>query len=159
MKTLLSFFALLALILLIPRPAFASDPAGLWLTENQRAVIRIDHCQQSLCGRVFWIIPGGMQQDSKNPDASQRNHAMCGLPILWGFQQQDDNNWIDGTIYKADDGDIYHAVLQTLPSGQLLVRGYVGMPLFGQSQTWTRVDADKYPSCAGRSAFMHQHTK
>ena len=52
-----------------------------------------------------------------------------------------------GTIYKADDGDTYHATLQMLPSGKLLVRGYVGMPLFGSSQTWARVDEKNYPAC------------
>lgn len=135
---------------ILPSPALAqnyAEPPGLWLTENERAVIEVRECEQGLCGKVFWIIEGGMQRDEHNPDESRRDTPMCGLPILWGFKQQDAHNWIDGTIYKADEGDTYHATLQMLPSGKMLVRGYVGMPLFGKSQVWTPVTAQAYPPC------------
>ena len=54
---------------------------------------------------------------------------------------------IDGNIYKADEGDLYNATLQLLPKGTMLVRGYVGMPLFGKSQIWRPVSASDYPKC------------
>lgn len=120
---------------------------GLWLTENHRSVIRIAPCDQGVCGYIHWIVPGGMQKDSKNPDPALRSEPMCGLPILWGFKQQDASHWTDGRIYKADDGDTYKSNMQLLPSGKLVVRGYVGMPLLGKSQTWVKVDEADYPKC------------
>ncbi len=125
----------------------AASPEGLWLTENERSVIAVKPCAEGLCGTVHWIIKDGMQFDEKNEDAAKRGQPMCGLKILWGFKQQDARNWIDGHIYKADDGDLYNATLQMLPKGNMLVRGYVGMPLFGKSQTWTPVSAGDYPPC------------
>lgn len=128
--------------------ALAESPlAGLWLTENQRSVINIGECEQGLCGSIHWIIEGGMQTDSKNPDESRRDQPMCGLPILWGFNQHSDIAWEDGKIYKADDGDIYDANLELNNDGTLHVRGYRGVSFLGKSQTWTRVESANYPAC------------
>lgn len=130
--------------------AQAMSAEGYWLTENKRSVIRIARCANEgdmLCGHVHWIIEGGMQYDEKNPDNAKRTQKMCGLPILTGFKRQTAQTWGDGKIYKADDGDIYNATMQILPSGNLMVRGYIGMPLFGKSQTWSPVKPSDYPAC------------
>lgn len=148
-----SLLLLTFLLMSFSTSASAADPAspyGLWLTENQRSAISVTPCvndQSTVCGQIHWIIEGGMQYDTKNPDETRRNQPMCGLVILGGFHQSDANNWVDGEIYKADEGDFYKASLQMLPSGKMLVRGYVGMPLFGKSQTWTRVNPADYPQC------------
>ena len=127
----------------------AATPVGLWLTENGRSVIAVEPCRDPslLCGHIHWIIEGGMQHDSKNPDQALRNTPMCGLQIMSGFRQHDARNWGDGRIYKADEGDTYNANMQLLPNGKMIVRGYVGMPLFGKSQTWTRVSGVDFPQC------------
>ncbi len=132
--------------------AEAPDPAGLWLTENKRAVVKIDHCGANLCGNIAWIIKDGMQTDSKNPDASKRGNPMCGLPILWGFQQNPKNAkvWESGKIYKADEGDTYNATISVIAPDRLYLRGYVGIPLLGKTQYWTRVTVKDYPSCTGK---------
>lgn len=123
---------------------------GYWLTENKRSVIRIVPCADDaakLCGHIHWVIPGGLEFDIKNPDETKRSRSTCGLPILTDFKKQSATMWGDGKIYKADDGDIYNATMQLLPNGNLIVRGYVGMPLFGKSQTWTRVSTTEYQAC------------
>ncbi len=140
------------LTLFLASYAFAAetpDPAGLWLTENKRAVVKIDHCGNSLCGKVAWIIEGGMQKDSKNPDATKRDTPMCGLPLLYGFVQNPKNAkvWESGKIYKADEGDVYNATISVTSADQLYLRGYVGIPLFGKTQYWSRVSAKDYPAC------------
>ena len=138
----------------IGAPAFAQsdkiDPTGLWLTQNQRSVVSVEPCQENkmlMCGYIHWIIDGGMQYDSKNPDANLRNRAMCGLPIIYGLKQTGNNKWSEGKIYKADEGDVYDGNFEMNDDGTLSVRGYVGIPLFGKEQTWTRVRASDYPKC------------
>jgi len=127
----------------------APDPTGLWLTENERSAIRVERCGDRLCGRVAWIIEGGMQYDSENPDESLRDRPMCGLEILRGLEQDPDDpeDWEDGEVYKADEGDTYDADLTVKGPDRLKVRGYVGISLFGKSQIWRRVSEADYPPC------------
>ncbi len=147
MKFLSMFLTMMVLFTAYARADDVPGATGRWLTQNQRAVIRIKPCGDKLCGKVDWIIKDGMKTDEKNPDASQRARPMCGLPLLWDFTAQDAAHWSGGFIYKADDGDTYHATMQLLAPDKLLVHGYIGMPLFGVSQTWTRVSAKDYPPC------------
>lgn len=127
----------------------ATDPTGLWLTENKRSVIEIQKCPQGLCGNIHWIIEGGMQTDAKNPNEAKRNTPMCGLPILWGFKQNPKNVkvWESGKIYKADEGDVYNATVSVIDANKLYLRGYVGIPLLGKTQYWSRVNGKDYPGC------------
>lgn len=120
---------------------------GYWLTENERSVIKVEECDMGLCGYVYWIIDGGMQTDSNNPEETLRGRPMCGLPILWGMEKQSATEWEDGKIYKADDGDIYDANLELLDDGTLKVRGYLGLSWLGKTQIWKRVTPDDYPAC------------
>ncbi|MGE4313908.1 MAG: DUF2147 domain-containing protein [Pseudobdellovibrionaceae bacterium] len=156
MKQKLPTFLLTCLTLTVgafSSSAFAQttpDAEGYWLTENQRAVVKTEHCNgNQLCGKIHWIIEGGMQTDSKNPDEALRNRPMCGLEILNGFTQNRNNpkGWEGGHIYKADDGDIYNATVTIKDDSHLWLRGYVGLPIFGKSQTWTRVNPDDYKQC------------
>lgn len=129
--------------------AAAPDPTGYWLTENKRSVIKVDKCGDSICGQIHWIIEGGMKQDSKNPEADLRTRPMCGLKLLWDFKNNPKNLkvWESGKIYKADEGSTYTATVSVISNKELYVRGYIGIPLLGKSQTWTRVSARDYPAC------------
>ncbi len=136
-------------LMIFTLPANAStDPVeGYWLTQNQRAVVKLAQCDQGLCGSIYWIIEGGLQADEHNPDESKRANPICGMNILWGFEQQGAGEWEDGKIYKADEGDLYDADLEIEDDGTLRLRGYIGTPLLGKTQIWTRVAAEDYKAC------------
>lgn len=149
MRILLS---ILFTVILFTSPAKAESIKGLWLTQNERSAILIQECEdnkEEMCGKVAWIIAGGMKYDSKNPDESLRERPICGLQILRGFEQspEDPEKWVDGKIYKADDGEMYKANLKLLEGERLRVHGYVGIPLFGKTQIWRRTIEQDYPQC------------
>ncbi len=145
MKILAAFL----LIMLSALPAMAADGVeGYWLTENKRAVIEIEECDASVCGHIYWIIEGGMQFDEHNDNPELRKTPLCGMKILKDFEKTDAGEWENGTIYKADDGDIYKANMELQDDGTLRVRGYVGIPLLGKTQIWSRVSDDDYETCA-----------
>jgi uncharacterized protein (DUF2147 family) len=129
-------------------PALAADGTveGRWLTENQKGVVDISPCGQQICGRLVWMKPDpvreakdGPPHDQHNPDPNQRQRSLCGLTILYDFKQTDPGDW-RGLIYSPEDGQVYHANMH-IENGMLKLRGYVGIPLLGETQTWTRPEA------------------
>lgn len=150
-------YIILSLGLLVSSTAMAQGvkaPTGLWLTQNERSVVELYQCQQGkpqLCGKIAWIIKDGMQFDTKNPDASKHNRPLCGMTILSGLSMDTPTKWSGGKVYKADEGDTYDANMTILGENKLEVRGFVGMSMFGKTQTWTRVSAKDYPRCKAPS--------
>lgn len=126
-----------------------SDPTGFWLTEEETAVVRIERCDEGLCGWIHWIAEGGRTEDDLNVDRSMRTRPLCGLQILSGFEQNEGNpaEWRQGEVYAADDGRTYSARIRMEEVDRMDLRGYRGITLLGRSQTWTRVPGDDYPRC------------
>ena len=44
-----------------------------------------------------------------------------------------------GQIYNGENGKTYNANISLQPDGTLRLRGYVGSPMFGETQIWTRI--------------------
>ncbi len=132
-----------------PRAGAVTDPTGFWLTEEETAVVRIERCDEGLCGWIHWIAEGGRTVDDLNVDRSMRARPLCGLQILSGFEQNEGNpaEWRQGEVYAADDGRTYSARIRMEKADRMDLRGYRGITLLGRSQTWTRVPGDEYPSC------------
>ncbi len=61
--------------------------------------------------------------------------------MLWDFKPAEGERgaWDGGRIYNPEDGETYRSTMTLDGNGTLRVRGYVGAPIFGRSQTWTRV--------------------
>lgn len=132
------------------RAASFDDVFGLWLVESKSAIVQIDPCGDKACGKIVWLAEpnredGSPKLDRMNPDESRRNAPICGLPMIGGFTRGGDS-WDDGYIYDAKEGDIYTATMNAQDDGTLSVRGYVGISLFGKSQTWTKA-ADNKGGC------------
>jgi uncharacterized protein (DUF2147 family) len=135
----------LALLLVMASgTALAESPVGVW--DTGKANVRIYDCGGKLCGRITSLHkpknPDGTDKvDAHNPDPAKRKRKIVGLHILRGFVQDKDeaNYWTRGRIYNPEDGDVYKCTLTLRKDGKLRVRGYVGIPLLGKTQIWTRV--------------------
>ena len=120
--------ALLSLGLALPAGATPQDPAfGHWLTENGRAIVRIAPCDSAACGHVVWTEGQGRR---------------CGATILGALRREGPGRWAGGYVEDPRDGTRYAARLRA-EGMRLELRGYVGLPLLGRSQTWTRVPDDR----------------
>jgi len=142
--------AIAALAVLSTVVARADDGgvSGRWLTEKRNGIVLIQPCDNSICGWIDWlkdpIVEGVPAHDAHNPDPKLRKRPICGLPILFGFAHDaaDPRRWIEGRIYDPESGDTYHANITVQDANHLRLRGYVGIPLLGESQIWTRMPPD-----------------
>ncbi len=115
---------------------------GFWRVESGAAVVEIAPCGEQACGRIVGLRDplgedGAPLRDRRNPDAALRDRPICGMALLGGFTR-DDDGWEGGTIYSAEDGETYSATMRLDAPDALRLRGYVGVPLFGATQRWTR---------------------
>jgi uncharacterized protein (DUF2147 family) len=60
------------------------------------------------------------------------------MDILWNFHR-DGDHWDGGEVLDPESGDIYRATLRLRDDATLVVHGYIGIPLLGRSQVWTRI--------------------
>jgi len=131
-----------------------SGVMGTWLTQSGVAQVKIAPCADpktgAICGTVVGLInpkgPNGnvvapeTVTDYRNPDPALRSRKMLGMPLIWGFKAGSDaNTFEDGKIYNGENGKIYSANISLQPDGKLRLRGYVGSPMFGETQVWTRI--------------------
>ena len=72
-------------------------------------------------------------------EGAERGAPVLGLKLIKGMQR-DGISYENGTIMDPRDGSVYRALMKISPDGQKLeVRGYLGISLFGRSQTWKRL--------------------
>lgn len=148
MRMLLCMAAALALPVMASAE-LNSDPAhGLWLTENERAIIAMAPCGDETCGRMVWVAEptderGSLKRDLRNADQAKRDRPICGLDLVGGLSREGEGAWAAGWLYNPKDGATYSAEVRALSPERLEVRGYLGVPLLGGSQVWKRVHDDR----------------
>lgn len=125
---------LLAPAALIPQ---SSGLLGDWTTQAG-SIVRIERCGADVCMKLVQVTKTlGASTDSHNPDPALRNRPLCGLTIGSGFHPADANRATGGTLYDPKTGKTYRGNI-TAQDAKLHLRGYVGIPLFGASEDWTR---------------------
>ncbi|XLZ67787.1 DUF2147 domain-containing protein [Massilia sp. SR12] len=140
--------ALVAAALMAAAPAFAQDPSpvGLWkniddVSGKPKALIRITEENGVVQGKIEKLFrPAGDDQNpvcDKCTDA-RKNQPIIGMVFMSGLKK-DGNEYNGGEILDPDNGKVYKSKLKLADGGKKLeVRGYIGVPLLGRSQTWLR---------------------
>ena len=81
---------------------------------------------------------GTPKKDSLNPDRSKRDRLVTDYDFLQAFEFDKQDTWENGTIYNSEDGKEYWGQITLKDANHLVLRGYIGAPMFGRSVTWTR---------------------
>lgn len=113
---------------------------GVWNNAEKDGYIEINSD-----GNMFeGIIIGGPNPedsnrlDENNPNPKLRNRPLIGLKLLQGFKYAGNNKWTKGKIYDPNNGKTYKSNLTLNEDGTLKVRGYIGVSMFGRTETWSR---------------------
>jgi uncharacterized protein (DUF2147 family) len=146
MKTVL---AAAALTLFASAALAQATPVGVWKTiddktKAERAQIRITESNGVLSGKIEKLLAPDAKQDAVCDKCSddRKDKPIVGMEILRGVKKAgSDNLWDGGTILDAAEGKVYKVRLSPADAGKKLeVRGYVGMPMLGRTQTWIRIE-------------------
>jgi uncharacterized protein (DUF2147 family) len=119
-----------------------NDPIGMWATENGHGVIAITPCGDALCGQIVGIDRA--PADPMPTDADGR--SQCGLTIITNEKPAGDGTWL-GKITDPRDGETYRAKLWLDESGNLHLRGFIGIPLLGSTQVWRKYKGHLTAEC------------
>ncbi len=140
---------LLLVGLLAPAPALAEQATGLWWADGGGAQVDLQPCEpngDTLCGRLVWLSrpldPSGCPlRDANNPDAALRNRELLGIRMVEGLRPHPTRTgvWEGGSVYDPGSGSTSRAEARLDGPGRLLLRGYLGLPILGRTETWTRV--------------------
>lgn len=129
------------------------SPVGYWKTiddvsGNPKSILQLwltDPPNQTLSGRIVKIYPDPGKDEKElceRCEGAKHNQPILGMIIMEHLVQNKDNpeEWAGGEILDPRSGKIYHIKLKLIENGQKLnARGYIGLPLFGRTQTWIRV--------------------
>jgi uncharacterized protein (DUF2147 family) len=122
-----------------------SSPVGFWRTIDDRTnkpdgVVQIYERDGMLFGKITGIDdPRFRTALCQHCGGDDQNQPIMGLEVLRDMHA-DGRRWDGGTILNPQDGQVYHCRMHLGPDGQtLIVRGFIGTPMLGRTQTWQRL--------------------
>lgn len=123
----------------------AHQPVGLWQTIDDktgkaRAVIEIKEDKGILNGTIVKVYKQkGDKGICVNCVGKEKNKPVVGLTILSDMKLSKANLYEGGQILDPKNGTRYRCKINQLDNKTLEVRGFIGMPILGRSQTWHKV--------------------
>jgi uncharacterized protein (DUF2147 family) len=113
---------------------------GPWWTENQEkrpsAKVEFRRAQDgTYVGILAWAPTPA--KDVNNKDPKLRDRSTVGIVLMWNLRYED-GEYVGGYVYNPEDGGTYRVKAEVQSPDVIKVRGYFGISLFGQTQTWTR---------------------
>ncbi|WP_398496272.1 DUF2147 domain-containing protein [Variovorax sp.] len=123
----------------------ASDPRGRWITANGNLEVEVSACGDALCGTVTQVLGNRSMAPEGGEMQAVDTRSPLGMTLLKDFRPtaatEPGGEW-EGTIYNRENGKTYRCRMSvataSIAAGELVLHAYVGLPLFGKTQRWTR---------------------
>jgi uncharacterized protein (DUF2147 family) len=117
---------------------------GVWQVGSGKARVKITKYGDKYAGKIVWLKepnnPDGTKKvDKNNPDEAKRTVQILGLTNLIGFEFKSGSEYENGTIYDPENGSTYNCVITLEDDNTLKVRGYIGVTIFGRTDSWKRL--------------------
>ncbi len=126
-----------------------TSPVGLWKTVDddtgkEESLVRFSASGGVYTGKIEKLLDPA-KQDAKCDTCSdeRKDQPVLGMTIVRNVKQNagDAALWDGGEILDPNNGKTYKVRIKPVDGGQKLeVRGYIGAPLLGRTQTWLRVE-------------------
>jgi uncharacterized protein (DUF2147 family) len=124
----------------------AASPVGLWKTIDdetgkEKSYVRITEANGVVSGKIEKLLdPGKADAKCDKCTDERKDQPVVGMTIIRNVKA-DGEQWDGGEILDPNNGKVYKVRLKPEDGGKKLsVRGYIGMPMLGRTQTWVRVE-------------------
>ena len=124
--------------------SFSQTIFGKWKTVDdetgmENGIVEIYEKAGKVYGRIIEIL----EKEKKHLkceicEGEDKNKPVLGLVIIKGLKKKGDF-YEGGKITDPKNGKSYHCKMNLEGKDKLIVRGYIGISLFGRSQTWFRI--------------------
>ena len=138
----------LALAMLTGLANAQATPVGVWKTiddetKKEKSLIRISESGGVLSGKLERLLDPATAPDAvcKECTDERKDKPVLGMTLLRNVRQNDGDKgiWDGGDILDPNNGKVYRVRLKPIDGGaRLEVRGYIGTPMLGRTQTWIR---------------------
>jgi uncharacterized protein (DUF2147 family) len=139
MKLILSI-----VVFFIFQVSFSQTIFGKWKTVDdetgmENGIVEIYEKAGKVYGRIIEIL----EKEKKHfkcemCEREDKNKPVLGLVIIKGLKKKGDF-YEGGKVTDPKNGKSYHCKMTLEGKDKLIVRGYIGISLFGRSQTWFRI--------------------
>lgn len=139
MKSIMSIVFLLYFQL-----SFSQTIFGKWktiddITGKEKGVIEIFEHKGKIYGKIIEIFEADKKHSKcEKCDGDEKNKSVLGMNIIKGLTK-DGSVYSGGKVLDPKIGKWYHCKITLEGKDKLIVRGYIGISLFGRSQTWIRI--------------------
>ena len=129
--------------LLLFQISFSQTIFGKWKTIDdesgkEKGVVEIFEHKGKVYGKIIEIFEQNKKHlKCEKCDGDDKNKPILGLVIIKGLTKNE-AIYDGGKIVDPKNGKRYHCKITLDGKDKLIVRGYIGIPLFGRSQTWIR---------------------
>jgi len=130
--------------------AQSASPAGLWRTiddstKKDKSLVRIVETNGVYSGKVEKIVDPDSPKDAVCKECSddRKDKPVVGMTIIRNVKASADDKDVfeGGDILDPNNGKVYRVKLKLIDGGSKLdVRGYIGTPMLGRTQTWVRAE-------------------
>jgi uncharacterized protein (DUF2147 family) len=134
------------LLNILPAVGAQTSPAGLWKTfddktHKPRGTILIYEEKGIFFGRIESSFnPAELTERCYKCAGDRKDAPVIGLVILRGMIRHG-SEFDGGDILDPETGSVYRCRFFLSDDGaKLFVRGYLGLSIFGRTQTWVRMD-------------------
>ena len=144
-------YALVLVLTLLAGSARAQNtPVGVWKTidddtRKEKSLIRVTESGGVLAGKLEKLLDPATPPDAVCKECADERKVkpLVGMTLIRNVKQNEGEKglWDGGDILDPNNGKVYRVRLKPIDGGaRLEVRGYIGTPLLGRTQTWIRAE-------------------
>ena len=108
-------------------------------TGKAKSIVEIYERSGKIYGKIVDIVDNEKKKSLCTAcTGEEKNKPVMGLVIIKGLKK-DGKEYNSGKILDPTSGKLYKCFMALDGNDKLNVRGYIGVALFGRTQTWNRV--------------------